>query len=141
MAGEVTVGQSFFSTLKSLPSFCAACGVIVWDRRGARPLVSTRPSGPTVSGVPSGRPDVGSSWVTSTTPRRTVTVVVTDPEVVPLDAGACMTSATTIVPRIPTTQFGVLISTVSPYRILSFATAIAIRPSPSSTVAVRGASL
>jgi hypothetical protein len=47
MAGDVTVGQPSFSILRSLPSFCAACGVIAWDRRGALPLVSTRPSGPT----------------------------------------------------------------------------------------------
>ena len=67
-------------------------------------------------------------------------VVVNRPAMVPL-AAVFATSATTTVPRIPTTQFGVLISTDSPGRILSFATAIASRPSPSSTVAVDGTSL
>jgi len=134
------VGQFFFSTLKSPASSRAACGVIVRERRGAVPLSSTRPRGPTVTGAPSGRPVWGSSCVTPTVPRRTVMVVVNRPAMVPL-AAVFATSATTTVPRIPTTQFGVLISTDSPGRILSFATAIASRPSPSSTVAVDGTSL
>ncbi len=134
------VGQFFFSTLKSAASSRAASGVIVRERSGAVPLSSTRPKGPTVTGAPSGRPVCGSSCVTPTVPRRTVMVVVNKPAMVPL-AAVFATSATTTVPRIPTTQFGVLISTESPGRILSFATAIASRPSPSSTVAVDGTSL
>ena len=93
-----------------------------------------------MTGAPSGRPLWGSSCVTPTVPRRTVIVVRKEPAVVRL-AAVFATSATTTVPRIPITQFGVLISTVSPGRILSFATAIASRPSPSSTVAVDGTSL
>ena len=51
------------------------------------------------------------------------------------------TSATTIVPRMPLTAFGVLISTTSPGRIRDFSTATEMRPLARSIVDTPGASV
>src|SRR5882724_4921781 len=77
-----------------------------------------------------GLPVAGSSLVTSTSPRRIVIV----------ERGG-KTSATTNVPRIATTAFGVTISTVWPGFMAALLTATAVRPAARATVDVAGTSV
>src|SRR5437773_2134471 len=77
-----------------------------------------------------GLPVAGSSLVTSTSPRRIVIV----------ERGG-KTSATTNVPRIATTAFGVWISMVWPGFMAALLTATAVRPAARVTVDVAGTSV
>ena len=75
---------------------------------GVEPMTAIRCSGFSVTGVPAGRPVVGSITDTSTTPVSSVKRDVTPPGV------PGVTSATTTVPRTAVIAFGVLISITSP---------------------------
>jgi len=114
----LAAGASFGKKVKSDARFLAVSGVMATGAgMGPVSVTVTRWNAPTLTAGPTGLPVVGSSLVTSTSPRRIVIV-----------ERAGEISATTKVPRIAATALGVLISRVSPGFIPALLTATADRP-------------
>ena len=127
----LSAGASFGKKVKSDARFLAVSGVMATGAgMGPVSVTVTRWNAPTLTAGPTGLPVVGSSLVTSTSPRRIVIV-----------ERAGEISATTKVPRIAATALGVLISRVSPGFIPALLTATADRPAARKTVDIAGTSV